>query len=53
MNAEDLYNDIKEALDFFGLRFSEMNKMKVLLENNAVHFIYQNKSIMTSVGDEE
>ena len=45
MNAEELYQEIKDALANFGLRFNEMDKMKVYFENNQVTFNYANKSL--------
>ena len=45
MDAEELYQEIKDALANFGLRFNEMDKMKVYFEDNQVTFNYENRSL--------
>lgn len=45
MYAAELYDEIKEALKFFGLRFSEMDKMSVKFLAGAVVFEHEGRSI--------
>lgn len=40
MNAQTLYDRIKEALAFFGLRFAEMGQMTVEFEPDRIVFTY-------------
>lgn len=44
MSAEDLYQAIKQALLIFGLKWSEKDKVRVLIFANGVHFTYKNES---------
>lgn len=51
MNAADLYQEIKDALATFGLRFNEMDKMQVRFEDNQVTFNYNNRSLTIRTND--
>ena len=51
MNASDLYQEIEDALANFGLRFNEMDKMKVYFEDNQVTFNYAYKSLTIRTND--
>lgn len=44
-NAQELYDEIKQALDYFGLRFHEMSQMTVEFHVHGVTFIYGNKRL--------
>lgn len=52
MNAADLYQEIKDALATFGLRFNEMEKMEVALNDDAITFSYANKSLTVRAHDD-
>lgn len=45
VNAEGLYSWIKECLDFFGLLFSEMNKVTIEIKSDSITAVYKNQSI--------
>jgi len=45
MNAEDLYQHIKDALRFLGLDFHQKEKMTVEFHHGSVSFSYGGKSI--------
>lgn len=51
MNASDLYQEIKDALATFDLRFNEMEKMDVALNDDAITFSYTNKSVVIRTDD--
>lgn len=40
MNAQDLYQHIKNGLNAFDLRFCDMEEMTVIFKENAVIFKY-------------
>lgn len=44
MNAAQLYQYMKEAWNFFGLRFGS-HEMKVELKEDKINFYYENKVI--------
>lgn len=41
MLMDDLYDAMKTALGVFGLRFSEMNKVQVILSEGVVSFSHE------------
>lgn len=49
MNAEQLYQEMKDALDYFGLSFHEKDKMVVTIEGNQIVFSYNNRSISVTI----
>lgn len=51
MNSADLYQEIKDALATFGLRFNEMDKMHVGFKDNQVTFSYDNRSLTVRTND--
>ena len=51
MNAEELYQEIKDALATFGLGFNEMDKMQVHFEDNQVTFSYEDRSLTVRTND--
>lgn len=51
MNAAELYQEIKDALATFGLRFNEMDKVEVALNDDAITFSYANKSVVVRTDD--
>lgn len=52
MDAADLYGEIKAALTYFGLRFNEMDKVKVTRTPNALVFRYGEATVSFLVPDE-
>ncbi len=52
MDAADLYQEIKDALATFGLRFNEMEKIEVAFNDDAITFSYANKSLTVRTDDE-
>ena len=40
---------MKDALDYFGLRFHEKDKMVVTIEGNQIVFSYNNHSISVTI----
>lgn len=45
MNADELYEQMKEALNMFGLSFYQKDSMQVEFKDGQVIFTYGNKSI--------
>lgn len=45
MSAQDLYDRIKAALDFFGLKFSDMDEIKVEFDDCSITFSHRNRKI--------
>lgn len=45
MTGEELYEEIKAALRYFGLGFSQMDQIKVTFSNGAVQFHYGGRAI--------
>lgn len=46
MNCEELYAHMKWALDFFGLGFSEKEKMTVAFEEDRIIFSHGDETIV-------
>lgn len=53
MNAQQLYDMIKDARDFFGLRFSEFHLMQVKLRPTHVTFEYEGNTVIIKVPDNQ
>lgn len=51
MTMEELYNEMKMALDMLDLRFGEMDKVKVVIEGNRI--IYRHENIGVEFDHEE
>ena len=49
MNAQQLYDEIKDALDYFGLRFHEMHLMEFETLLDGVRFTYENRALFVPV----
>lgn len=45
MTMEELYQQMKSALDFFGLRFHAMDKVEVIIQGDFVIFKYGNMQV--------
>jgi len=45
INAEDLYQEMKNALNFFGLSFHQKEEMNVSVEGTCVVFRHEHVSI--------
>jgi hypothetical protein len=45
MNADELYDQIKAALRYFGLDWNEKDKIEVRFENGAIVFVHGKESI--------
>lgn len=50
--AQDFYDQIKAALDFFGLRFHDMGKVTVSFQEGSVTFTYGAHSITVRAEEE-
>lgn len=48
MDCQELYDEIKAALKYFGLSFSEMDQIKLVLTPNSVTFVHQQWQITTN-----
>ncbi|MNJ71248.1 hypothetical protein D3C77_677680 [compost metagenome] len=44
-NAQELYDEIKQALNYFGIRFHDMHLMTVEFHAEGVTFIYGNRKL--------
>lgn len=51
MNGQQLYDTMKDALNFFGLSFMEMEKMEVTFLVGKIIFSYKGSSITINVED--
>lgn len=49
MNGEQLYALIKRALNYFDLRFNQMDELIVSIENDSIVFSYKNESLKWKV----
>lgn len=49
MNGEDLYNEIKDALSYFGLKFSEKHLMTVTCSEGHLSFWYGKRLLSVPV----
>ena len=45
LTMADLYQHMKEVLQYFGLPFAHMNKVTVVYHPDAIEYIYENQSI--------
>lgn len=45
MTMQDLYDRMKDALKFFGLRFSEMHEVRVSVKGDRVCFDHEGQQI--------
>lgn len=45
MNLQTFYDHMKDALDFFGLRFADKSQVKVYIVGDVIVFTYDNKQI--------
>lgn len=51
MTADDLYEELKEALKYLGLRFHERDQVKVTIVDNELVFTYRGKSISFDINN--
>lgn len=51
MNADDLYQEIKAALEYFGLRFKEMHLVEVRFHDGEIEFSYGGRSTRVKVSE--
>lgn len=49
MTAEDLYDAMKRALEFFGLRFHQMGRVLVSYEKDALVFTYNGDAVRVEI----
>lgn len=49
MNAQELYEEIKLALNFFDLKSHDMDKIKVTRHGRHIVFDYEDKSAMIGI----
>lgn len=45
MNAQELYDEIKDALKYFGLNFYQMDLMAVSIAPDEIRFTYQGRTL--------
>lgn len=51
MNAEELYEAMKQALTFLGLRWGDMSAMQVSLRDKKLVFSYEGKEVAIPLPD--
>lgn len=49
MDMKDLYCEMKDAIDYFGLRFHEMDKIEVKVEEGKIHLRFDNRTVTLEV----
>jgi len=49
MTMEYLYEQMKDALQYFGLAFSHMDRVTVSIEENHITFIHDNRKITLTI----
>jgi len=47
-NCQELYDEMKNALQYFGLRFSEMNQVSFELFDGYIVFYYGNRRLQVA-----
>jgi len=45
MSMEDLYQEMKDALKYFGLHFSQKDEVKIWVADGRLYFCYDTKEI--------
>ena len=45
MTAEDLYQEIKRALDHFGLSFADKSQVKVNILGDVITFVHEGRAV--------
>lgn len=53
MTMDQLYEEMKEVLRFFGLAFNQKDQVTVTFEANKVHFKYKNMTVSIDGKPEE
>lgn len=53
MTLDEFYEEMKNALRFFGLHFGEKEEVQISAENGAITLAHGNKTITISVVDKE
>ena len=51
MTADDLYEEMKEALSYLGLRFHDRHLVKVTIVDNKLVFTHRGKSISFDINN--
>lgn len=49
MSAQQLYDEIKDALKYFGIRFHQMDMMAVSVAPDEIRFTYQGRTLIVPV----
>jgi len=49
MTVDEMYQDMKRALDFFGLRFHEMASVSVYIAGDKLVYAYNGETISVSL----
>ncbi len=49
MNAEDFYQELKDALDYFGLSWRDKNLVALTLVNDGVMLSYLGRSVLVKL----
>lgn len=53
MSMDELYLEMKEALRYFNLRFSEMGQVEITIAGNCIFFKYNGRAISIPFGEPE
>lgn len=48
MKADELYQEIKDALRYFGLGFHQMNEITVHFNEKSISFTYQDRTLIVT-----
>lgn len=48
MKMSDLYHEMKEALTYFGLKFSSMDQVEVTFTSEHVKFTFEDRALLIS-----
>lgn len=49
MNMDELYREMKDALDYLGLRFHQMNQAEVTLCGDRLCFTWNGRSVSVAI----
>ena len=49
MNAEELYQEMKDALAYFGLSFHSKDHVTVSIDGNKLVFAYNNRYVVVTI----
>lgn len=52
MTAQDLYEELKKAADFFGVGFHSMDQIQVVIGKNSINLRYKDRDIFIRSSDD-